>query len=178
MFMDLIAKRRSIRKYQNKPVEPEKAALLLEAALRSPSSVGSTPWEFILVTDRALLEKLSASKKFGSAPLKGAPLAIVVCADPSRSTVWVEDASVASTFILLAAESLGLGACWIQIRNRQHSESKTSHAYVSELLEIPEGIQVVSIVAVGYPAETKAAHSKGELQFEKCFLDVYGRCHQ
>ena len=99
MFISLIQKRRSIRKFQRKKVETEKVDMLVEAALRSPSSMGRNPWEFIFVTDQSLLEKLSRAKPHGSAFLKDAPLGIVVCADPETSDVWVEDASIAAIFL-------------------------------------------------------------------------------
>ncbi len=70
MFLSLVQKRRSIRKYLDKPVEKEKIELLIEAALRSPSSRGFNPWEFIVVTDRDLLEKLSKAKTHGASFLK------------------------------------------------------------------------------------------------------------
>ena len=76
MFLSLIEKRRSIRKYKKRPVEPEKIEALAEAALRAPSSRGFNPWEFIVVTDRAMLVKLSGAKPHGSSFLKGAPLGI------------------------------------------------------------------------------------------------------
>ena len=116
MFSSLIQKRRSIRKFQEKPVENEKIEILIEAALRSPSSRGHNPWEFVVVTERDSLEKLSSAKIHGSEFLKNAPLGMVVCADEDKCDVWVEDCSIASTFIFLASESLGLGSCWIQIR--------------------------------------------------------------
>jgi nitroreductase len=175
MFMSLIQKRRSIRKFQETPVEQEKIDLLVEAALRPPSSKAGTPWEFIVVTDRELLERLSESKEHGSAFLKGAPLGIVVCARPERSDVWVEDASIASTFLLLAAESLGLGACWIQIRERMHGPEETAQDYIRRLLGLPQGMTVQSIIAVGHPDETKAPRSRDELQYEKVHLNSYGR---
>ncbi|MGD2125984.1 MAG: nitroreductase family protein, partial [Desulfobacteraceae bacterium] len=78
MFIPLVQKRRSIRKFQTKPVEAEKIDMLVEAALRSPSSMGNNPWEFIMVTDKSLLEKLSRAKQHGSAFLRNAPLGIVV----------------------------------------------------------------------------------------------------
>jgi nitroreductase len=109
MFSSLIQKRRSIRKFREKPVENEKIEILIEAALRSPSSRGHNPWEFIVVTEPGLLEKLSSAKMHGSEFLKNAPLGIVVCADEDKCDVWVEDCSIASTFIFLASESLGLG---------------------------------------------------------------------
>ena len=81
MFMSLIQKRRSIRRFLAKPIEDEKIEMLIEAALRAPSSRGLNPWEFIVVTERDLLEKLSSAKTHGSEFLKNAPLGIVVCAD-------------------------------------------------------------------------------------------------
>jgi len=175
MFSSLIQKRRSIRKFREKPVENEKIEVLIETALRSPSSRGYNPWEFIVVTEPDLLEKLSSAKMHGSQFLKNAPLGIVVCADEDKCDVWVEDCSIASTFIFLASESLGLGSCWIQIRERMHSDTLTSEAYVSDVLNIPPKLKVESMIAVGYPAETKPPHKKEELQYEKVFLNQYGK---
>ena len=110
MFIDLIRKRRSIRKYTNDAIEAEKVELLKEAALRPPSSMGHNPWEYVFVTDSQLLAKLSKAKPHGSSFLGDARLGIVVCADPEKSAVWIEDASIATIFIQLAAESLGLGS--------------------------------------------------------------------
>ncbi len=177
MFSSLIQKRRSIRRFQEKSVGDEKIEVLIEAALRSPSSRGYNPWEFVVVTERDLLEKLSNAKIHGSEFLKNVPLGIVVCGDPDKCDVWVEDCSIASTFIFLASESLGLGSCWIQIRERMHSETLTSEAYVSDVLNIPPKLKVESIIAVGYPAETKPPHKKEELQYEKVFLNQYGNLH-
>jgi nitroreductase len=156
-----------------KPVETEKIDQLIEAALRSPSSRGFNPWEFIVVTDKNLLEKLSKAKPHGASFLKNAPLGIVVCADPEKCDVWIEDASIASIFIHLAAESLGLGSCWIQIRKRMYDQTITSHDYIRDLLNIPKKLNVESIVAVGYPAEKKSPHRKDELEYQKVHYDVY-----
>jgi nitroreductase len=175
MFISLLEKRRSIRRYLEKPVPPEMVDLLIEAALRSPSSMGANPWEFIIVKDRSVLDTLSKAKPHGATFLKNAPLGIVVCADPEKSTVWIEDVSIASILIHLAAESNGLGSCWIQIRDRMHSPEMTSEAYISKVLNIPERIRVEAIIAVGYPAEKKTGHSREELQYEKIFFGTYGK---
>lgn len=175
MFIALIQKRRSIRKFLDRPIEPEKIDLLLEAALRAPSSKGLNPWEFIVVIDRDLLEKLAGAKQHGSAFVKNAPLGIVVCADQEQCDVWVEDASIASIFIHLAAESLGLGSCWIQIRKRRHDGKKSAQGYVSDILNIPTNMKVESIIAIGYPDEKKPPHGKEKLLYEKVHADIYGR---
>jgi len=178
MFLSLIQNRRSIRRYLSKPVEAEKIDILIEAALRAPSSRGFNPWEFVFVTEINLLEKLSKAKQHGSSFLRYAPLGIVVCADPAKSDVWVEDASIASIFIQLAVESVGLGSCWIQIRERMHDKEKTAQAYISGLLKIPPNLKVESIVAAGYPEKRKAPHLKEDLQYDKIYLNSYGNLYK
>ncbi|MBM7625078.1 nitroreductase family protein [Sporohalobacter salinus] len=174
MVLSLLKKRRSIRKYQDKKVENRKIDQLVKAALLSPSSRGFNPWKFIVVDDSGVLEQLSDAKKNGSAFLAEAAVGIVVCADPEVSDVWVEDASIASINIQLAAEELGLGSCWIQIRNRNHSDEKTSNEYVKEVLDIPNELEVDSIIAVGYSAEDKSSYTEESLEYQKVFRNSYG----
>jgi nitroreductase len=169
MILPLIQKRRSIRKYETKPIEPDKVHALIEAALRSPSSMGSNPWEFVVVDKPDLLEKLSKAKPQGSTFIKNASLGIVVCADPETSSVWIEDASIACTYIQLTAESLGLGSCWIQIRERMHDQTRTAEAYISEVLNIPKKLKVEAMIAIGYPGENKEPHKKEEVQWRKAY---------
>ena len=173
MFIPLIQKRRSIRKFSDKPVEPEKIDLLVEAALRSPSSRGFKPWSFVVVTDRGMLEKLSKAKLHGSAFLKNAPLGIVVCGDPEKSDVWIEDASIATIFIHLAAASLGLGSCWIQLRLRMQSETRTSQTYMEEVLGMPPNIQALAMVGIGYPAEEKSSYKIDDSEYQKVHLTPF-----
>lgn len=174
MFLSLIEERRSIRKYEDRPVEREKIDQLIEAALRSPSSRGLHPWEFVVVTDKELLQKLSKAKPHGASFLADAPIGIVICGDPERSDVWVEDTAIATTFVHLAAASIGLGSCWIQLRKRLHDDAISSEAYVRKLLNIPERLKVLSMVAVGYPGESKTPHAKEKLLFEKVHYNAYG----
>jgi nitroreductase len=108
MFLSLLKNRRSIRKYQQKEIEKSKIEKLVKAALLSPSSRAIYPCEFIFITNKVLLTRLSQSKMHGSAFLANAPLGIVVIADSTKSDVWIEDASIATTFIILAAEAVKL----------------------------------------------------------------------
>lgn len=174
MFMPLIRSRRSVRKFSDRPVEPEKVEQLTEAALRAPSSRSLNPWEFVVVDEPATLDTLSRSKPHGSSFLKNAPLGIVICADSGKSDVWVEDASIATIYIQLAAASLQLGSCWIQIRKRMHAENTTAEAFVAETLQLPEHLSVESIVAIGYPGEDKKPHPAESLQKDKVFFNLYG----
>jgi len=174
MLLDLIRQRRSIRKFTGEAIEADKLEVLKEAALRPPSSMGHNPWEFIFVADGQLLNKLSKAKPHGSSFLAGARLGIVVLADPEKSAVWIEDASIASIYIQLAAESLGLGSCWVQIRERMHDDTQSAETYIAELLNIPSNLKVESVVGIGYPAEEKAPHKREALQDEKVFMNQYG----
>ncbi|MGE5558329.1 MAG: nitroreductase family protein [Bacillota bacterium] len=174
MFFDLIRKRRSIRQYLTRAVEPDKIELMVEAALRAPSSRGLRPWEFVLVTDKEKLKRLSASKPHGAEFLKQAPLAFAVCADPEKCDVWVEDASVACAFLMLAAEELGLGCCWVQVRERMHDSKTSAEENIRETLNIPARLKVEAVIAVGYPGEFLAPHKKENLPYEKVSHDTYG----
>ncbi len=166
-MLEILRKRRSIRRYKDKEIEPEKIELLKEAALRAPSSRAIKPWQFAFVTDRAMLEKLSKAKEDGSGFLKGAGLGVVVCADENESDVWIEDCSIASIILQLEALSLDLGSCWIQIRNRMHDDERTSEDYIRSLLELPKNIRVESIISIGYPGEEKAPISRDQLDYHK-----------
>jgi nitroreductase len=174
MFLSLAQKRRSIRKYLDKQVEAETIDSMVEAVLRAPTSRGKNSWEFVVVTDPALLEKLSKAKPHGAGFLKNAALGIVVCANPQISDVWIEDASIASIFIHLAAAALDLGSCWIQIRERKHDDAQTAEAYIAKVLNLAPHIKVESIIAIGYPAESKSAHPKESLPYDKVSLNNYG----
>lgn len=171
-FWQLIEGRRSIRKYKSNPVEPEKVAKILEAALRAPSSRNLQPCEFIAVTDQRLIGKLAEARPY-NAFLKEAPLAVVVCAEPEKCDVWVENAAIAATFIGLATQALGLGHCWLQIRERGHSPEQTAEEYVRAVLQIPSHLKVEAIIAIGYPAEQKPGRAREELKFEKIHQDLY-----
>lgn len=147
-MIELLRNRRSIRKFTNQSVEEEKLELLKEAVLRSPSSKNINPWEFIFVDDLEIIMKLKECKPQGVTPLETAPLAVIICADETKNDVWIEDCSIASILLQLTAQSLELGSCWIQIRNRMHSENRSSEEYLHEFLTIPENFKVLSINVV------------------------------
>jgi len=166
-LIETLRKRRSIRQYQDRPIPPETIEVLKEALLRSPSSRAIRPWSFVLVQDKGLLEKLSRAKPHGAGFLKGAPLGIVICGDSSQSDVWIEDCSIAAAIAHLTAASLGLGSCWVQIRERHYDESTTAEQYVQQLLSLPEHVKVLAIIAVGFGAEEKVCIPLEELPVDK-----------
>lgn len=166
-MIEILRNRQSIRKYTNQFVEPAKVELLKEALLRSPSSKNINPWEFIFVDNIQMIQPLKKCKSHGVKSLETAPLAVVICADENKNDVWIEDSSIASILLQLTAQSLGLGSCWIQIRNRFHSEGISSEKFIQEMLGIPENFKVLNIITVGYPYSIKEGKPFIALQFEK-----------
>lgn len=174
-MIELLRARRSIREYADRPIEPQKMELLKEAVLRAPSSRNIDPWEFIFVQDRGLLGKLAVCKPRGADFLAQAALGIVVCGDSRVSDTWIEDCAIAAILVQMAAQSLGLGSCWVQVRNRRFDDQTTSEQYIQKLLQIPEPIKVECIVAAGYPAEEREPHSRASLKDAKVHVNTYGR---
>jgi nitroreductase len=166
-MLEILRKRRSIRRYKDGKIEPAVIDQLKEAILRSPSSRGINPRRFIFITDRPILEALSKAKESGSGFLKGAALGVVICAKESESDVWVEDCSIAAIILQLEAESLGLGSCWIQIRNRKHNDHKSAEEYVREAIHLDNDMKVECIISIGYPDEEKTPFPKDELEYAK-----------
>jgi nitroreductase len=150
--MKAILGRRSIRQYQDKPVSEELITELLKAAMAAPSAKNEQPWEFVVVTDRAMLDAIALDHPYASM-CSQAPLVIFVCSNQQRLKVpeyWMQDCSAATENILIAAHALGLGSVWVGGSPRDSRES-----FYRELLSLPEGIVPVTLIALGYPAETK-----------------------
>jgi len=149
--LEAIRTRRSIRAYTRQTVSPATVESLLRAAMNAPSAMDQRPWQFVVVTDRAKLDGLTAHLP-GGQMLKQAPLAIVFCGDPARETklqgYWMQDCSAATENLLLAAHAQGLGAVWIGV---YPAEGQVRG--VRERLGIPEAVVPFSIVALGHPAE-------------------------
>jgi len=175
MFIDLLRSRRSIRKFEQQPIEQEKVDILVEAALRSPSSRGFNPWEFVVVNDPEIIAGLAKAKPHGASFLAKAPLAIAVCGHPSKSDVWVEDVSIAAIIIHLTAADLGLGSCWVQLRKRNFNETETAGEYAAGLLGLPPTVEVSAIIGIGYPAQHPNPHSRDSLQKEKISVNRHGK---
>ena len=172
-FYELVKNRRSIRKYEDRPIEQEKIDSILRSALMSPASKRTNGWEFIVVDDRELLQKMSTCRELGSKFVADAPIAIVVCASPEKSDVWFEDASIAALIIQLAAQDLGLGSCWVQVYNRMHTETETAGEYIRGLLNIPENLEVLNIVTLGYKNEERKPYDEEKLSYDKLHRNTF-----
>lgn len=156
--LDAIFARRSIRRFQEKPVEPEKLDTLLKAAMAAPSAMNIKPWEFVVVTRAEMMDKIRSALMFGK---HNAPAAIVVCGNtsffkhPKGARFWVQDCSAATENILVAAVELGLGTVWLGVYP-VHNFTKR----ISDLLGLPEHVKPLNVIYVGYPAEEKAPRSQ------------------
>lgn len=173
-FSELLKVRRSMRKFTNEELTQEQVVVLMKAALMSPTSKRTNAWQFIMVDDKELLEKLSHCKAQSSQFIADAPLAIVVTADPLVSDVWIEDASIASIIIQLQAEDMGLGSCWVQVRERSTATGMPSDEYVREILDIPLQLQVLSVIAIGHKGMERKPFSEEHLQWEKVHINKFG----
>ena len=161
-FSELLKVRRSMRKFTDEELTQEEVVALMKAALMSPTSKRTNAWQFIMVDDKELLEKLSHCKAQASQFIADAPLAIVVTADPLASDVWIEDAS------------MGFGSCWVQVRERFTDSGMPSDEYVREVLDIPLQLQVLSVVAIGHKGMERKPFSEQHLQCEKVHINKYG----
>jgi nitroreductase len=148
---EAVRTRRSIRRYQDKPVEKEKLVRVLEAARLSPSACNNQPWHFIAVTDNAVREKLFPA--YSQDWFIKAPAIIVACSTPSKAwrrwdgeEYWKVDAAIAMQSLILVAHELGLGTCWIGAFNEDR---------VKKALNIPKEVRVVAMTPLGYPMEQK-----------------------
>lgn len=169
-FASLIKNRRSTRKFTDQLLSAEQVEMILKAALMAPSSKRKNPWQFVVVEDKEMLKKLAECKDAGASFLEGCALAVVVTANVMESDVWVEDASIASIYMQLEAEDLGLGSCWCQIRNRQREDETDAGTYVRSLLNIPYQLEVLSIIGFGYKGQERKPFDETRLQWEKVHL--------
>ena len=173
-FKDLVQLRRSHRKFTEQEVDADDLKLILRAALMAPTSKSQRAWQFVVVEDKLDLEKLADAKNMGSQFLKGAPVAIVVLGDPMQNDCWVEDGSIAAISMQYQAEELGLGTCWIQMRGRGLSDGTSADTVIRGILDIPENLNVLCVLAVGYKADERKPQNEDKLKWENVHAGKYG----
>lgn len=146
--MNPIFNRASVRSFDGRKVESEKVELLLKAAMAAPSACNQQPWEFVVVTDPAVLDALSKCSPYAGCMAR-APLGIAVCmrTEGLRAPDYTQiDASAATENILLEAVELGLGAVWLGI-----APGPERMEAVRQVIGAPEAIQPFCLIACGYP---------------------------
>lgn len=169
-FHNLCINRRSIRRYTDQPISPDDVKTILEAGLMAPTSKSARAWQFIVVEEPDMLARLCDVKPLGANSLKTTPLAIVVGVDTTRTEPWIEDGSVAASFMQLQAADLGLGSCWVQVHGRSTADGTPSEDYLRQLLGIPENISIVCILTIGHKNEERKPMDTDKLLWENVHI--------
>ncbi len=168
-FFEVIKARRSIRKYKDKPVEAEKLITVLEAGRLAPSARNMQDWRFVVVQDAAMREKLVPAAN-NQIFVGQAPVVIACCTEQGDYTMrcgqpaGTIDVAIAIDHMTLAAEELGLGTCWI---------GSFYPDQVRSVLKIPESIQIVELLTLGYPDEMPEPKPRLKLN-QICYYDTWG----
>jgi len=159
-FLQTIMTRTSVRAFLDRSVSDETIELLLKAAMAAPSAKNSQPWAFVVIKNRALLEKLGASLP-NAKMTATAPVAVVICGDLNKALpgeareYWIQDAAAATENFLLAAHALGLGAVWTGV----HPISERIRI-LKEALRLPENVEPFCLIPFGWPAAPAAIKDK------------------
>lgn len=172
-YKDLTGLRRSYRKFTDDGIGAEEVRLILRAALMSPTSMGRRSWQFIVVDDKMLIEKIADAKDCGSQFLESSPLAVVILGNPLDNDCWIEDCSIAAYSMQLQAADLGLGSCWAQMRGRGLSDGTSADDVIHGVLGIPEDLKVLCVIGFGHPAEEKSAHDDDGLKWENVHINSF-----
>lgn len=159
-FKDLIVKRRSIRKFSDRPVPREVVDRLLAEALTAPSARNTRTTRFLVVDNPELVARMADMRDYGSGFMKNAPLAIVVLGETSTSDLWRENAAISATVLHLACVDEGLGSCWVHIngrpRRKDDPQGETAADYLRTFLPIPDSCEPLCALAIGYSDFTPA----------------------
>jgi len=155
--MEAILTRRSIRKYTKQPVSESLVKEILTAAMSAPSANNKQPWQFVVMNQREVLDKVPEFHLHANM-IKEAPLAILVCGDLTRQEhkgYLVLDCTAATENLLLAVHAKELGAVWLGIYPREERISG-----IKKLLALPDDIMPIALLVIGYPAEQKPAENR------------------
>jgi nitroreductase len=147
--LEAILKRRSVRSYTGDPVPREDLEKIVDAARLAPSGYNRQPWEFIVVTDRGVIDQL----KIAALWMEDAGAIIAVVMETS-SKFWLEDGSAAVENILIASTALGYGSCWLQ------GDTEPREEELKELLGIPDDKKLLTLVPIGVPSEWPTREKK------------------
>ena len=156
-FLEVVEKRKSVRRYADRPVEREVLDAIVKVAQTAPSSRNSKSSAFMIIEDKDVIEALSLMRDYGASPLKSAHSAIVVMGDTSKTDLWVDNCAISATFVQLAVTAMDLVSCWIHVNGRprfkDEPEKGKAEDYVAELLGLKDGMKPYCVVAIGYPEE-------------------------
>lgn len=159
-------KRRSTRKFRDEDISKDDLDLILHSALLAPTSMNRKPCNFMVVERKETLKELSECKDMGAGLIAGANKVIVVIADSMVADTWIEDSSIALTYMHLMATELDIGSCWVQTHLRS-KDGKDSEEVVRDILKIDSHYRIVGILALGYSDDIPQAHDESDLDKSK-----------
>lgn len=166
-FDDVLLKRRSVRKFTDDEVTKNQLNDILQAGLLAPTSMNRKPCNFLVVSNKDTLKELSEVKAHGADFLKDANKAIVVIADTLTADTWIEDSSIALSFMHLKATDIGVGSCWIQTHLRKSADGEYSEKLVRDIVKIDDYFRIVGILALGIPDGEVKAHTLDDIDKDK-----------
>lgn len=173
-MFDRIMHRRSVRQYTEEKIADDVLDQILYAGLAAASSKNRRPWEFVVVRDKDMLNRLGECRPSAGNLLGKCDTAIVVAADSELVDVWVEDCASAMTQMHLMADALGVGSCWLQVRLRKAPDGVTdTQDIVRSILGIPEKYGVMAILTLGVPASHPGAKDISTLPLEKIHYEHF-----
>lgn len=153
-FQQVIAARRSVRKFTEREVPHEVLAQAIDAALHAPSSRNSRSTRFLAVRNAETVHRMAAMRDYGAVPLAGAPAAVVVMGDRAASDLWVDNAAISAMLLQLALVDAGLKSCWVHVNGRpcrkDRPDGEQAEDYLRTFLPIPEEYGVLCVIALGY----------------------------
>lgn len=157
MLLDLVKKRRSIRKFTDEEISDKEIHEIIEVALHAPTAKNQNPVRYIVVKDRERIQELSKYKKIGSKFISGAKIAIAVVTDTDIAPVTNhQDASIAATYILLKVSEMNLGATWGNVTDAVNEEGRPSQEVLKEFFKLDDKFNVECVIGIGHPAEEKS----------------------
>ena len=159
-------KRRSTRKFRDEDISKDDLDLILHSALLAPTSMNRKPCNFMVVERKETLKELSECKDMGAGLIAGANKAIVVIADSMVADTWIEDSSIALTYMHLMATELDIGSCWVQTHLRS-KDGKDSEEVVRDILKIDSHYRIVGMLALGYSDDIPQTHDESDLDKSK-----------
>ncbi len=169
--LDAIFTRKSTRRFTEQPVEQAVIHTILQAGMSGPTCVNARDWEFIVVTERRILERMAEANGKPAEPLRRAAFGILLCgsldrAFPPAQDYWIIDAAIAGQNMILAAQAQGVGSVWLGTWPQMERVEK-----LSELFHLPANVMPHSILAFGYPTEKNTAlrnqYEAEKVHFEK-----------
>lgn len=161
-LLELMQQRRSVRRFTGEPIAGDTLEKILDAGLLAPTSMNRRPCRFYAVTDREMLSRLAHVKKAGGAFVKDAAAAVAVFGDEAVADTWMEDVSIALSFMMLEAEEQGVSSCWVQIAMRKGEDGSDAEANVRKLFGVPDSYRIAGLLVLGYADQKKEKRGPAE----------------